>query len=120
MEMEEKKDIMIDLSYLKTFSDGDLDFVKEMVELFIEKIPMEIAELKRAIDAKEWPAAYKAAHDLKSSANFIGLKGIISDIMQIEDCTKNEHNFEMLDDLQKRVGEHCMSGVEELKGMEIS
>jgi len=118
--MEEKKEKMIDLGYLKSFSDCDLDFVKEMVELFIEKIPMELAELKRAIDAKEWPEAYKAAHDLKSSANFIGLQGIVGAIMQIEDCTKNERNFEQLEELREQVATHCLAAVEELKEIEIA
>ncbi|MGB0521953.1 MAG: Hpt domain-containing protein [Flammeovirgaceae bacterium] len=117
--MEDKKEIMIDLSYLKTFSDGDLAFVKEMVELFIEKIPMETAELQRAIAAKEWAAAYKAAHDLKSSANFIGLKHVIDGILKIEDCTKNERNFEELDQTQKFVVEQCLAAVEELKEIKI-
>lgn len=117
--MEEKKEIMIDLTYLKTFSDGDLAFVKEMVELFIEKIPMETAELQRAIGAKEWAAAYKAAHDLKSSSNFIGLKHVIDSIMKIEDCAKNERNFDELPELQAFVIEQCLAGVEELKGLEV-
>lgn len=117
--MEENKEKIVDLTYLKTFSDGDLDFVKEMVELFIDKIPMETSELQRAISAEEWSAAYKAAHDLKSSANFIGLKHIINSILKIEDCTKNERNFDQLAEPTQVVVEQCAIAVEELKEVKI-
>lgn len=117
--MEDKKEITIDLTYLKTFSDGDLDFVKEMVELFIEKIPTEAAELRRAVDAKEWAATYKAAHDLKSSANFIGLKDLIDSIIKMEDCAKNERNLDTVDDLKEHIIEHCLLAVDVLKDIEI-
>ena len=117
--MEEKNEIMIDLTYLKTFSDGDLDFVKEMVELFIEKIPAETEELNRATEAKEWSVAYKAAHDLKSSANFIGLSHIIGKIMQLEDCLKNEKNLELVNGLKGEIIEECLTAVDELKDIEI-
>ena len=117
--MEDKKEIMIDLTYLKTFSDGDLEFVKEMVELFIDKIPAETTELRRAVDAKEWTAVYKAAHDLKSSANFIGLKELIESIVKMEDCAKNERNLDAVDQLKEHIIEHCLMAVEELKEIKI-
>ena len=117
--MEDKKESLIDLTYLKTFSDGDMVFVKEMIELFIEKIPTETAELQRAVAAQEWQAAYKAAHDLKSSANFIGLTYLVEDILKFEDCTKNQRNFDLIPDLRDRIVEECLKGVTELKGVEI-
>jgi len=118
--MEDKKEMMIDLSYLKTFSDGDLEFVKEMVELFIEKIPAETEELTRAITAHEWSAAYKAAHDLKSSANFIGLTSLIDSILKMEDCTKNEKDLDTINELREHIVAQCLAAVEELKEVEVA
>jgi len=48
------------------------DFVKELVDTFLEEAPAMLAELKRALAADEAEPFRRAAHSLKSNANTFG------------------------------------------------
>ncbi len=48
------------------------DFVKELVDTFLEEAPAMLAELERALAAGQAEAFRRAAHSLKSNANTFG------------------------------------------------
>ena len=48
------------------------DFVKELVDTFLEEAPAMLAELKRALAADQAEPFRRAAHSLKSNANTFG------------------------------------------------
>jgi HPt (histidine-containing phosphotransfer) domain-containing protein len=115
--MEKKKNTenVIDLEYIRTFSDGDEDFVREMVELFSEKIPAEVKELNVAVTEKNWERAYKATHDLKSSTSFVGMEYLRKDVLELERCTKFTQDLELVPALVEQISKECGKAAQELK-----
>jgi DNA-binding NarL/FixJ family response regulator len=57
----------INLSYLDEMSCGDENFRKEMINLFIEKIPNEEAQMEEAFNNNDYQTVQKMAHKMKSS-----------------------------------------------------
>jgi HPt (histidine-containing phosphotransfer) domain-containing protein len=45
----------------------DAGFVREMKQMFIECVPVQIAELQRTIDSEEWMSIAERAHSLKGT-----------------------------------------------------
>jgi two-component system aerobic respiration control sensor histidine kinase ArcB len=45
----------------------DAGFVREMQQMFIERVPVQIAELQRTIDSEDWITIAQQAHSLKAT-----------------------------------------------------
>jgi HPt (histidine-containing phosphotransfer) domain-containing protein len=93
----------IDLSYLRTFCDGDESFLDEMVQTFLEKLPDELGQLKDSVGKEDWHSAYKAAHNLKSSFPMIGLDSYREDILSMETSFKQAENLDHAKAIMKRI-----------------
>ena len=82
--MSSKKNI--DLSYLDELSGGQAndDFKKEMIELFIKKVPTDLYLLEKAMREKEQVGIKRIAHDMKSSLSMFRLEKEVEYLEQIE------------------------------------
>ena len=76
---------LIDLTYLRNFCDNDEEFIQEMIQTFLEKIPDELDILETALAKQDWTLAYQAVHSLKSSLYFIGLHSMSPMLAQMEE-----------------------------------
>jgi HPt (histidine-containing phosphotransfer) domain-containing protein len=59
----------IDFAHLRRFTLGDAGLELEVLRLFIDQVPITLADLKRASTSKQWATA---AHTLKGSARAVG------------------------------------------------
>ncbi|MEK6478298.1 Hpt domain-containing protein [Catalinimonas sp. 4WD22] len=62
-----------DLTYLYTLSDGDIDFMQEMVSAFISEIPETISLFEQYLKSEDWQAIGMLAHKIKPSIQTMGL-----------------------------------------------
>ncbi len=68
--MQEDKSVFDKDEALKMF-EGDEEFLKELVEIFINDAPEHMSEIREAIDSRNSKALEKSAHKLKGAvANF--------------------------------------------------
>ena len=76
----------IDLSYLDELSGGqeNHDFKKEMIELFIKKVPIDLYLLEKAISENENNKIKTIAHDMKSSLSMFRLEKEVKYLEKIE------------------------------------
>jgi signal transduction histidine kinase/DNA-binding response OmpR family regulator len=74
----------IDLSYLLEMSCGDKNFVKDMMGLFISKVPAEIDLLEKAIDTGDYNTVKKIAHNMKSSLPIFKLDKLLKHLSLLE------------------------------------
>jgi PAS domain S-box-containing protein len=73
------------LEYLKEFSGGKDAFVKEMLEVFLDQNPKDIATLEKAIAEDNYTGMKAVAHSLQTSLGFIGFsKTLISRLKEAE------------------------------------
>jgi signal transduction histidine kinase/DNA-binding response OmpR family regulator len=74
----------IDLSFLEEVSFGDLNFKKEMIGLFLDKVPLEITLLGKAIDNNDTDTAKRLSHNMKSSLDIFMIKDLSDCVSIIE------------------------------------
>lgn len=65
--------VTVDMNYLTEFSSGDHNFIKEMIEMFLENAPKDTAELQSYFDEGNWEMVYKTAHKLKPNLMMMGM-----------------------------------------------
>ncbi len=85
---------LYDLSILSEMVYGDTEFMKELVDTFIEYAPIDTTELQEFAKNNNWEETSKKAHKLKSSIRTIGVTSLADLILQIELDAKNKNNIE--------------------------
>ncbi|MET3128367.1 PAS domain S-box-containing protein [Arcicella rosea] len=71
--MEENLEGIVDLSYLRELSDGNKEFEQEIIELYLNQMPIDFDILRKAIDAVDYVLTKSTAHKLKSSFSSMGV-----------------------------------------------
>lgn len=80
----------VDFSFLDEMACGDPNFKKEMINLFIEKIPAEIAQLENAFHKNDYAAVKNLSHNMKSSFDIFMLKDLSTCLSIIEEEARLE------------------------------
>lgn len=101
---------IIDMSFLDEMSGGDSEFRKEMINLFIEKIPSQVTQLEEAFKNIDYDNVKKLAHNMKSSMDIFMLQDLSNCLSIIEEeASSGEFTAETLDKVNIF---HC--GIEEV------
>ncbi len=74
----------VDLTYLKEFSNGDIDFEKEILESIIIDADEMLGMFKCSIENKDYEKIIFLAHSLKSLMNIVGSKKLYKYFYTIE------------------------------------
>lgn len=75
----------IDLTFLDEMACGDPDFRKEMINLFIDRIPNQAAQLQEAFNNNDNDTVKKTAHNMKSSLDIFMLEDLSTYMTIIEE-----------------------------------
>jgi len=81
----------IDLTYMKSISNGDKDFEKTVTQQFLDKVPTHLQELKLAYENKDFKLLKLRAHDLKSSVAIMGLLPLLEEKLNVLELTAEEN-----------------------------
>jgi len=88
----------IDFSILDEMACGNPDFRKEMIDLFIEKIPAQTESLVEAFKNEEYETTKKLAHNMKSSTDIFMLTDLTECLSIIEEeASQGEFTSESAD-----------------------
>jgi len=98
---------LVDLGHLQEVCYNDKGFIKEMVEVFLRTIPKALEEIGGSIKHEEWEETGNAAHKIKPSISFMGIENAIQLIQDIEKCSKNKTDLEVLPHKFERFKELC-------------
>ncbi len=69
--------------------DGGTDFLKELIEIFLQDIPERLKELDEALAKSDAPIVSRAAHTIKGSSSNFGAKRLAKVAHEIELSGKN-------------------------------
>jgi HPt (histidine-containing phosphotransfer) domain-containing protein len=104
------------LHYLNELSNGNAEFVKEMIGIFLSENPEEIQVLEKGIMEKDYFTIKHTAHKLRSSIPFVGLNQLIEqEVLEIEELAAERSNIQKIKTLFSKVKEVCLKTNEELK-----
>ena len=77
-------DLLYNLSYLSDISRGDKEFMKKMVDLFINQIPAALTDINEAFADNDFSRVKALAHKTKSSIDTLGISKIKKEIKELE------------------------------------
>jgi CheY-like chemotaxis protein len=81
------------LTYLRTVSGNNEEFIREMVSTFVQTIPPVLAEIQKCIQDNDWARLSRLVHQVKPSFILMGIDSMRSDIIFIEENSKLEANL---------------------------
>lgn len=79
---------LYDLTKLEQISEGDNIFIKKMISLFIEQMPVTMNEIKQAYDENNLDTVGTLIHRIKPAINNMGIKSLENKILKIESLTE--------------------------------
>ncbi len=118
--LENMKPVGIDLTYLKSISDGNAKFIEEMIEAFLVSIPKSIHEMRAQIENANYTELGRSLHKIKPSLTLMGLQELRDTINIIEEKIKANRN---LSDVKQMSLEICdelevaMSGLKSIQNL---
>lgn len=104
-----------DLSYLKKVSNGDDNFIREMIEVYLRETPEAIINLEKNYKNKDWKTFRAITHKMKPSFSFFGLKELSELADRMEDYAEKEIHLDQLPDMISKVKYICTQAMTELK-----
>jgi len=98
----QKPNKIVKLSALEELSGGDKDMIKELINIFIQKTPDIITDLKKAFHDENFDEMSSLAHNIKPTFNYVGVDRGYELAQRIEDFKNNPYPIE---ELQKLIEE---------------
>lgn len=89
-------DKLYNLAMVYSIAGGDESFVKRMLQLFLDTMPVSLQELQRETDQQNWTQVGKLAHKMKSTIDSMGITSLKDTIRQIEQSGKKGEHTEQL------------------------
>lgn len=92
--MSKKKEIVIDLSYLRDVSSDNTEFMIEMIDIFLTQTPGYVEQLIIAVDQKDWSKMADLSHKIKPTMSFMGVESAKNTLGDIETKARNQEDYE--------------------------
>jgi len=77
-----------DISRLQEITDGDLEFLKELIELYLADSPEQIAALRKAMAERNAESCQVVAHTFRSSSGNVGAMELQQRLLKLENLSK--------------------------------
>lgn len=107
--------IHYNLAKVYAISDDDKDFVLQIINLFVEEVPADVAQIKVGIKAKDYPYAYGFAHKVKPTLDLLGMDDAKEEILQIEQWTRDQGKKKEIKEIYKSLSERVDLALAEIK-----
>ncbi|MXV15384.1 Hpt domain-containing protein [Hufsiella ginkgonis] len=83
----------LDLSYLNDISGGNVEFMVEMIDIFLEQTPIYFQQLSEAIQESDWKQVAEAAHKIKPTLAFMGVDHAREEMQVLEKNARMGENL---------------------------
>lgn len=80
----------VNLTYLEEISGGDIYFQKELIEIFMNQIPVFLSNMKDFFRKKNYTKLAKEAHTAKSSVLIFMMEPVGRDLKRIQHLAENK------------------------------
>lgn len=77
-----------DLTYLKSMSQNNEDFIREMMETFVQTLPPILDKMEKSASDKEWDKVAKLSHQIKPSLALLGMNDLRLKAGSLEEKSK--------------------------------
>lgn len=85
---------LFDLSLLNEMDDPE--YLSEIVNIFLDKTPVEISHLQHALEKLQFESVYQIAHKLKSSVGLLKANALYDVLLKIEESAKVKNQNQLV------------------------
>ena len=111
---------IIDLSFLRKQTRNNAGAIAEMIRIFREENPKDIATLEAAISQTDYPTIYKTVHSLKNETSMFGLRPLVShDLTSIEEKARANKDIAEIKRSFERIQQVCEQAACELETVSV-
>ncbi|MEL1242507.1 Hpt domain-containing protein [Flavobacterium flavipallidum] len=103
------------LAKVYAISDNDQEFVNEILTLFVNDVPEDLAQIKEGIKKKDHKHAYAYAHKIKPTLDLLGMTVAFEEILQVEAWTKAEGKRKDVEHLYDSIKTQVKEAIKEIK-----
>lgn len=107
--------LQYNLSKVYEISENDTAFAHQIVNLFLQEVPVEIKSIKVGIDEKDYMRVYTSAHKIKPSLDLLGMDMAYDENIAIMSWSKAEGKRKEIKETYKSLKERVDLAVKELK-----
>jgi HPt (histidine-containing phosphotransfer) domain-containing protein len=106
---------MYSLNYLKSISGGDEDFIKDMIQTFVNSVPEELNKISSGIKQLNWKKVGEDAHKFGSNLMYLELEELKKIVLSIETFGLKMEHTEQIPVLFDKLSTGCYLVIEQLK-----
>jgi HPt (histidine-containing phosphotransfer) domain-containing protein len=103
------------LEYLKSISGGDEDFIKDMIQTFVQSVPEELNKINASIKIANWKKVGEDAHKFGSNLMYLELTELKKIVLSLETFGLEMEHTEEIPVLFEKLSNGCFQIVEQLK-----
>lgn len=107
--------IHYNLAKVYAISDDDKDFVLQIINLFVEEVPVDLKQIKEGIESKNHAHAYGFAHKIKPTLDLLGMEAAHDEILQIEQWTRDKGKKKEIKEIFKSLSARVSNTLGEVK-----
>ena len=108
---------LIDLTYLNEFTEGDANFIRAMIDLFMQNLPSSLEIILNANGTDDMKTLKAEVHKLKSSISLVGIASASKSIEIIENEIRTNPFGEMRRKEVEIFNQICLKAYTELEVM---
>lgn len=109
-------EVKLDLSYLSDVASGSVEFMMDMIDIFIEQTPLYVEQLGAAVKEKNWNEVAGIAHKIKPTLAFMGVNSARDEMEEIEHNARALNNLETIEAKYNKLAIVCGQAFEGLFG----
>jgi len=103
------------LSKVYALSDNDSEFVNQILYLFVNEVPADLALIKEGIYTEMHKEVYACAHKIKPTLDLMGMNVAFEELVLIEAWAKAEGKTKNIKETYKSVKSQVKNAIKEIK-----
>jgi signal transduction histidine kinase/DNA-binding NarL/FixJ family response regulator/predicted hydrocarbon binding protein len=112
---------IIDLSFLLTQARSNKTFILEMIQIFKQQTPKDMATLEEAIGREDFLLIYKTTHTVRNTIGFFGLTPVVgNELLAMEKISRTNTGIDIIRTHFTKVKAVFEKAVEELENLDVS
>jgi HPt (histidine-containing phosphotransfer) domain-containing protein len=82
-----------DMTYITQVAKGNMDFINEMVDIFLSKTPETLREIEKFLHENNWEMVGFLSHKLKATYAYMGIGSLKEILLYMEKSAKAGENL---------------------------
>lgn len=109
-----------DLAYLRSISDNNHEFLREMIDTFVQSMPPVLKEMQQSLQEQDWRKLSRLAHQIKPSFSLLGMEALRKTVFYIEQNADQKTDLQEVTRTTLQFIDDCTTVVSDLKAMTIA